>query len=187
MHSERSTGSTSREHRRRRAERVLSFHWASAANQWRCPVGRCPVERCQAGRRTSPMARRRANGSKERTRPSGAGGRSPAACSASVPLGIGLAFSMPGLLPRLTMPNATMMHLSPIGMPMTFVQHMCTHAHKRAARIQRIHAREAPWHAACGMGTNADHRSGASITGAKGSAEDADADADASRRRQRQR
>ena len=129
------TGSASREHSRRRAERVFSFHWASPLNQWRCPVERCPVERCQAGRRTSTMARRRANGSKKRTRTSGAGGRSPAALSTPVPLGIGMAFSMPGMLPMLTMPNATTMHLSSIRMHMTFEQHMCTHAHKRAARM----------------------------------------------------
>ena len=45
-----------------------------------------------------------------------------------------------------------------MSMSMTFERPMCTHAHKRDARMQRMRAREAPWHAACSMSTNADHR-----------------------------
>ena len=69
---------------------------------------------------------------------------------------------------------------------MTFERHMCTHAHKRDARMQRIRAREAPWHAACSMSTNADHRYRRNCRHSQGHRR-ADADADATSRRQRQR
>ena len=79
------------------------------------------------------------------------------------------------------------MYHGSMSMPMTLERHMCTHAHKCDARMQRIRAREAPWHAACSMSKCRPQVQAQPQPEPRTMAVDADADADVSSRRQTQR